>query len=97
MSHLLSVKIPHSLLHSLEEVSQQQGVSKGAVVRDALEDFLQRWNYANNSIQKITQNLLKKKKNRGKKVDWDELRKLASLNPYISPEEEVRMHRRRGL
>jgi hypothetical protein len=96
MSHVLTSKIPHSLLYRLEEASTQQGKSKGALVREALEMLLRTGSSPREQIRNVTELLLKKKKPRIK-VDWNELRKKAAVSTGLSPEEEVLKFRRRRL
>lgn len=100
MSHVLTVKIPHSLLNQLEEESQREGKSKGAVVREAVQHFLRRRprkEDPNEIFRKATEAMLKGKKFRPPhKIDWEAIRKKAAATaPDMAPEEEVMAFRRR--
>jgi predicted DNA-binding protein len=100
MSHVLTVKIPHPLLDRLEEVAHQKGRSKGALVREAIESHLGKTAAAHPGTDEIahaTEAILKGKRSR-LKVDWKEIHRMARGVPLsLSPEEEVRRARRRGL
>ena len=39
--HTISLKVPESLASRLEDTARQKGVSKSALIRDALEAYLQ--------------------------------------------------------
>ena len=39
--HTISLKMPESLASRLEDTARQKGVSKSALIRDALEAYLQ--------------------------------------------------------
>ncbi len=39
--HTVSLKVPESLASRLEDTARQKGVSKSALIRDALEAYLQ--------------------------------------------------------
>ena len=95
MSHVLTLKVSPSLLNRLEKRCSQEGRSKGAVVREAIEKLLEEEdNLA--LIRKITEAHLKGKKIKVK-VDWESLYKEAHVPMDITPEEEVRRGRLRGL
>lgn len=100
MSHVLTVKIPHPVLHRLEEVCSSEGKTKGALVREAIESFLKGKKEVEGHMAKFrraTTALLKGKKPKGK-VDWEELRRVASsVETGMTPEEEVLRSRRRWL
>lgn len=96
MSHILSIKLPHPLLEELDEASRQAGVSKGALVRQALEAFLKAKSGFVAKIEAITRSHLHPRKTRSK-VDWDDIYAATRVPQPISPEEEVRISRRRGL
>lgn len=95
MSHVFTLKLPHPLLERLEETARGEGKSKGAFVREALEEALSQKSSPLNRIQRITETLRRKKKIRID-FDWDELRKKITSSS-VSPEEEVSRSRRRGM
>ena len=95
MSHVFTLKLPHPLLHRLEEVSRQEGKSKGAYLREALQIVLAQKSSPLDRVRQITENLLKKKKTKAT-VDWDELKKKIGA-ASLSPEEEVLRSRRRRM
>jgi len=97
MTRLLSFKLPSGLFSSLETTSKQEGVSKGALVRKALEKFLNKPTSESEQIKKITKGLLMRKKISAPKIDWDYLREKVSAKQQLTPEEEVLASRRRNL
>ncbi|MBI2335637.1 MAG: hypothetical protein HYU97_02605 [Deltaproteobacteria bacterium] len=97
MNHLLSFKLPTGLFSSLEATAKQEGVSKGALVRKALEKFLNKPTSKSEQIKKITKGLLMRKKISPPKIDWNYLREKVSTKQRLSPEEEVLASRRRNL
>lgn len=98
MNSMLTFKLPQSLLHQLEAEAQNQGISKGALVREAVQSYFKET--TRNQMEKIkraTMNLLKGKKSKSK-VDWKAIEKEArSYTGPLTPEEEVRHSRRRGF
>lgn len=100
MSHVLTVKIKPSLLSRLEKRCAQEGKTKGAVVREAVERLLeekQEYDANLSRIRRVTKAYLEGKSVKSK-VDWSDLRKKAMASaPEMTPEEEVRYHRTRGL
>ena len=99
MSHVLTVKIPHPLLNRLEEVCSQEGKSKGALVREAIESFLKGRKEIEGHLAKFrraTEAMFKGKKVKGR-VDWEKIYREARVPMDITPEEEVRRGRLRGL
>lgn len=104
MSHVLTVKIPHSLLHQLEGASRRQSKSKGALVREAIEKWLKAGSAGNDQkdrqewIRKATEAMLRGKKVPYRRtVDWETIQKKAAAGaPHdMTPEEEVMAFRRR--
>ena len=59
MSHLLTVKIPESLLAHLQQKALGRAKSKGALVREALEEFLLKSSSQTSQIEEITNHLKK--------------------------------------
>jgi predicted DNA-binding protein len=100
MSHVLTVKIPHPLLDRLEMVCSSEGKTKGALVREAVEKMLEEKSEQEEGlarIRRVTDAHLKGKRVKAK-VDWERLRRKAMESaPDMTPEEEVRYHRTRGL
>ncbi len=99
MSHVLTVKIPHPLLDRLEKACSNEGKSKGALVREALESFLKNKKEVEGHLarfRKATEAMIKGKKFKVK-VDWERLYRDAHVPMDITPEEEVRRGRLRGL
>lgn len=97
MSHILSFKLPYDLLDRLEKFSRVSGTSKGALVRKGLELLLQKSETSRASWEALTEAMRSNRRTKVK-VDWEELRRKAQASaPSMTPEEEVRYHRRRGL
>lgn len=96
MSHILSIKLPHPLLQELDAASAREGVSKGALVRQALELFLKKKTGFVAKIEAITHAHRHHKKPRSK-LNWDDIYAITRAPQPISPEEEIRLSRRRGL
>jgi hypothetical protein len=100
MSRVLTLKVTPSLMHRLEKKCAQEGRSKGAVVREAIENHLESAATESNgpSVEKITEAMMRGKTFR-LKADWAELRRKAREGAPndMTPEEEVRFHRSRGL
>ncbi len=100
MSHVLTLKVPHPLLERLERAARSEGKSKGAVVREAVEKLLEEKSQQEGGLartREITEAHLNGKRVRVK-VDWDRLRQKAMESaPDMTPEDEVRYHRTRGL
>lgn len=96
MSHILTIKLPHPLLQELAAAASQSGVSKGALVRQALELFLKAKSGFIAKIEAITRAHKRNKKSHSK-VNWDEIYAATRVPQPVSPEEEVRQSRRRGL
>jgi hypothetical protein len=88
-----------SLMNRLEKRCATEGRSKGALVRDAVEKLLQtplEWKSKWPSIEEITEALMKGKRLKVK-LDWDEIYRQARVPMDITPEEEVRRGRMRGM
>jgi predicted transcriptional regulator len=96
MSHILTVKLPQPLLEELDAAAKQGGVSKGALVRQALESFLKAKSSFLAKIEAITR-AHKRNKIPRSKVNWDDIYAATRVPQPISPEEEVRRSRRRGM
>lgn len=96
MSHVLTVKIPHSLLQRLDELSRKEGRSKGALVRWAIERFLQGASAESSQVERITEAFMKGK-NPKMRTDWKMLYAQTRKPSSMTPEEEVRRSRRRDL
>lgn len=98
MSRVFATKIPEPLLARLEEASQKEHKSKGALIRTALENFLnEREEERLAPIARITEAHFRNKKIKGK-IDWTDIYRKAHLSaPDCSPEEEVRRSRRRNF
>ncbi len=99
MSHVLTVKIPHPLLDRLEKVCSSEGRTKGALVREAIESFLKGRKEIEGHLAKFrraTEAMFKGKKVKAK-VDWEKIYREAHVPMDITPEEEVRRGRLRGL
>lgn len=98
MLQILSFKLPKPLFHKLESSAKFRGLSKGALIREAIGQYLEKDQSNEEEIARATEALLKNKKIKtGKKIDWDELRRQCSVPMDITPEEEVRLSRRRRL
>lgn len=99
MSHVLTVKIPHPVLNRLEEVCASEGKTKGALVREALEAFLKGKKEVEGHLAKFrsaTEAMFRGKKVKAR-VDWEKIYREARVPMDITPEEEVRRGRMRGL
>lgn len=99
MSYVFTIKLPSHLRYRLETAAQSRGISKGAVVREVLEKSLKDETSSRERIERITRMMMQGKRIKTKKIDWEEIRKKASAGatPGLTPEEEVRLHRRRWL
>lgn len=96
MTHALTIKLPQTLLQELDAAASQSGVSKGALIREALESFLKAKSGFIAKIKAITRSHQRHKKSRSK-VNWDDIYAATRIPQPVSPEEEVRISRRRGL
>ena len=99
MSHVLTVKIPHPLLDRLEKVCSTEGKTKGALVREAIESFLKNKKEIEGHLarfRKATEAMFRGKKVKTK-VDWEKIYREADVPMEMTPEEEVRRGRLRGL
>lgn len=91
------MKMTPPLLKELGVAARQTGKSRGALVREALQLLLAQRVSAAAQIAGITEALAGNKKPR-LKVDWEEIRARCSAGPEdLTPEEEVRLARRRYL
>lgn len=101
MEHVLTVKISYELRESLEELARLKGVSKGALVREALGALLASVPSDLERVAHLTEALYRQKRPRvsvSKPLDWNELYRAAGEAPVdMSPEEEVARGRRRDL
>ena len=100
MSQVFTVKMPESLFERLQDASVAQGKSKGAVVREAVEQWLARSPAQAERIEAITRALRQQKRPRLRPeegVDWEALRHQAAKGAAGRPEDEVQRTRRRGL
>lgn len=95
MSHILSIKLPQALLQELDSASSQAGVSKGALIRQALEQFL-RQNTLAQQIANITRSL--RKGSSGKQaLDWSDIYAQTRVDTGMTVDEEIARSRRRIL
>lgn len=95
MSHILTIKLPHPLLQELDSAAKQGGVSKGALVRQALEQFLKQNSLAQ-QVARITKSL--RKKTSGKNIpDWADIYAQTRVDTGMTVEEEIARSRRRCL
>lgn len=94
MNSMLTFKLPQSLLHQLEAEAQNQGISKGALVREAVQSYFKKT--TRNQMEKIkraTLRLIQGKKSKNK-LKIEEIRaELAKHPTTMTPEEEVRYYR----
>lgn len=95
MSHILTVKLPQPLLQDLDAAAKQSGVSKGALVRQALESFLKQ-NSLTQQIARIT-NALRKKTTKKQTPDWADIYAQTRIDTGMTVEEEIARSRRRYL
>ncbi|GEM_PF-5518644 len=96
MQHVLTVKIPPLLLQLLEKMAKVTGESKGAVVRRALERWLHTPTSGRDVIGQITAAMARGKPLRHR-TNWDAIRRKVRPQPgWPTPEDEVRLSRRRG-
>lgn len=98
MSRVFATKIPEYLLVRLEETSQREHKSKGALIRKALENFFEGEQVEQvDQISRITEAHFHNKKLKIS-VNWGNIYKKAALShPHLTPEEEVTRVRRRGV
>ncbi len=97
MTSVFTIKMAPPLLKELAIAARHTGKSRGALVREALQLLLAQRVSAAAQIAVITEALAKKKKPR-LKVDWEEIRACCSAgSEKLTPEEEVRLARRRHL
>lgn len=95
MSHILSIKLPHPLLQELDSASAREGVSKGALVRQALELFL-RQNTLAQQVARITRTLRKRSTSKHR-PDWTDIYAKTRIDTGMTVEEEIARSRRRNL
>lgn len=95
MSHILSIKLPHPLLEELDVASRQAGVSKGALIRQALELFLQQ-NTLAQQVARITHTLRKRPSSK-QRPDWTDIYAKTRIDTGMTVEEEIARSRRRNL
>ena len=92
---MLSFKLPDPVLHEVESVAQMQGMSKGALIREALGEYLQKRSNLN-QIEEITKRHKAGKVSK-KTTDWSDLYAKTRVKTSGSAAEEVRRMRLRGL
>lgn len=95
MSHILSIKLPHPLLQELDNASTREGVSKGAIVRQALELFL-RQNTLTQQVARITRTLRKRSSSK-LRPDWTDIYAKTRINTGMTVDEEIARSRRRNI
>lgn len=96
MNHALTIKLPDSLFQKLTDFSHRQGVSKGSLIRGALESALDAAANDRDELRRLTKELHRKKPSRSR-VDWNAIYKQTRRATTVSPEEEVLISRGRGL
>lgn len=96
MLNVLTFKLSPILLKRLEKASQNAGFSKGKLIRQALQNYLESPASDIDQIKNLTKSLLQNKKT-SLKANWKEIRNKCSKGVGISPEEEVWRARRRNL
>ena len=100
MLETLTIKFPSSLMKNIKSQSHKRKISRGAFVREALMHYMScaSDDPDNFDFMKATRELLKGTKKKKTSV-IDELRKVLARQPQpdISPEEEIRLSRTRGL
>lgn len=95
MSHILTVKLPQPLLQELDAAASQGGISKGAIIREALQQFLKQ-NTLAQQIARITRSL--RKKTSGKHAtDWTDIYAQTRIETGMTVDEEIARSRRRNL
>ena len=95
MSHILTIKLPHPLLQELDSAAKQGGVSKGALVRQALEQFLKQ-NTLAQQVSRITRSL-RKGSIRKQATDWTDIYVKTRIDTGMTVDEEISRSRRRNL
>lgn len=96
MLNILTFKLSPTLLKRLEKASQNAGLSKGKLIREALQNYLEGPTSDIDQLKNLTKSLLQNKKT-SLKANWKEIRNKCSKRVAISPEEEVHKARRRNL
>ncbi|MBI4238564.1 MAG: ribbon-helix-helix protein, CopG family [Deltaproteobacteria bacterium] len=97
MSNALTIKLSPSLLQRLSAAATHAGLSKGALLRQALEKLLATQHTTCLSVEQLTEALRRGKQPRIA-IDWAEIYRKCRASPDAPlPEEEVRAARRRGL
>lgn len=95
---IFTVKLPDELASDLGLESQAIGVTKGAVVREALKLYLKsKKSTLADQIKQATQDMAAGKKSKKEWVDWQALRAKCQVDTGMTPEEEVRLSRTRNL
>ncbi|MBU0505456.1 MAG: ribbon-helix-helix protein, CopG family [bacterium] len=92
---IFSFKLNPTLFEKLQKCAQESGESKGTLIRNALEDYLEKNKDFKTRIKNLTNKLIKP--NQNKKPNWDSIHKYTRIETDETPEEEVLRTRRRGL
>lgn len=95
---IFTVKLPDELASDLGFESHAIGMTKGAVVREALKLYLKsKKSTLVDQIKQATQDMMAGKKSKKTRVDWQALRIKCQVDMELTPEEEVRLSRTRNL
>lgn len=101
MSHTLSIKLPDDLYEYLEEESERTGLSKGAIIRDALGSRIGGSNRVEKDEIRKARRSLQSKSRKKRDYDaelWKEVERLCRNPPEnMTPEQEVIYHRNRRV
>lgn len=95
---ILTIKLPDSLAQDLGLESEALNMAKGAVVREALANYLKtKKSTLADQVKTATLDMLKGKKRKKISINWQSLREKCRIDSGLTPEEEVRLSRNRGL
>lgn len=92
----MTLKMSEELLERLEQRSQAEGCSKGALLREVLRRYLEGGMDLLDQVTQLTELLRRGKKPR-LRVDWEALRRKCEAPAGMTLEEEMSLHRRRRL
>jgi metal-responsive CopG/Arc/MetJ family transcriptional regulator len=97
MNRVFTIKMSESLYAQLDLQAQEEGLSRGALVRLALKKMLKKRQPLLDRLQRITQSLAQGKMAHRSQTNWKGIYAQTRKAVTLSPEEEVMRSRRRGL
>ena len=97
---VVSVRLPAHLFYKLEDLSKKEKTQKSTLIKDIIVEKVDPEQANRKRIENAIKAMMEGKRPQSqKKVDWDEIRRMASSNipSGMTLEKEMRYHRGRGL